>query len=307
MKRNMPVKKLDNYFVRIVILNYNESEYTISLIDQLRKQTFKNWEIVVVDNFSRKEESQIIKDKLPEDVIVIHSNKNLGYAGGNNLGLKYSGKNEIDFFLVLNNDLIIEKIDFIEKMLKSMLKFKNQNVVASSPLIDTISSGIKLSDQIQTRKILSKWSTFLINIPIFKFYTDRKLASIYLYKDQQPYINKEIICDTINGAAFIIEKDFMVQNNYLDEVTFLYYEEIILGKQIKNAGKTCLLNGKTVVKHLQGISTKSFSKTINVKMERIKYQSSLYYLQKYENLGKLGSCLYVALSEFVIIFKKLIK
>lgn len=294
-------------FIRIVILNYNESDHTINLINQLRNQTFKNWELVVVDNFSKNNQVQFLKKNLPQDIIAVFSDKNLGYAGGNNLGFRYRGKNEIDYFLVLNNDLIIEDNKLIEKMLKGIFKFKTVNVVASSPLIDTFSTGIELRNQIQTRKILSKWETFLINIPIFKFYTNFKLHNAYLYRNELPYIGKEMLCDTINGAAFLIEKEFIVSNNYLDEGTFLYYEEIILGKQIKDAGKTCLLNGKTVIKHLQGISTKSSTNIINVKMERIKYQSALYYLQKYENLGKISSKIFIALSETVIFLKKVIK
>jgi GT2 family glycosyltransferase len=298
---------MEDIFLRVIILNYNESNYTISLIEQLRKQTFSNLEIVVVDNFSKMEELQIINDNLPDDVIIIYSDKNLGYSGGNNLGFKYLGKNEIDYFLVLNNDIIIEEIDFIEKMVSSMQMNRHLGVVASSPLVDTVSSGLDLSQQIQTRRILSKWNTVLINIPLFKFYTNLKLVNVYLYKDYFPFVGKEFICDTINGAAFIVEKDFIVENNYLDEITFLYYEEIVLGRQIKNSGKTCLLNGNTVIKHLQGISTKSSNNRINYQMERFKYQSSLYYLQKYENFGIFFSLVYVFLSEFVIVVKKIIK
>lgn len=297
-------KPLDLYFVRIVILNYNESHYTVSLINQLQNQTFKNFEIIVVDNSSNNKEVQLLQNNLPKDVIAIYSEKNLGYAAGNNLGLRYTANHKIDYHLVLNNDLIIEDLQMIEKMLIGVIGNKEKNVVASSPLINTISSGIELKKQMQVRKLLSKWDTFLINIPIFKFYTNHKLAGEFLYRSCMPFTDKVTICDTINGAAFMIEHDFLHTIGYLDEGTFLYYEEIILGKQIKNQGKTCLLNGHTSVKHLQGISTKNSAQKLNIKMERIKYMSSLYYLRKYEKINVFEAFLYKILSELVILVKR---
>ncbi len=300
----MDVKKLDNYFIRIVILNYNGSEYTVSLIKQIKQQTFNNYEIIVVDNGSLKEEVNILKKNISNDIKTIYSPKNLGYSAGNNLGLKYKEDREVDYFLVLNNDLILEDPNFINVMLNAMVDSKHLNVVASSPLVDTVSTSLLIDNQIQTRRLLSKWNTFLINIPLFKFYTDRKLAGLFLYENEKPYTNKYLVCDTINGAAFMIEKKFIVENDFLDEGTFLYYEEIILGRQIRNSKKTCLLNGNTSVKHLQGISSKSSANLVNVKMERFKYKSSLYYLKKYENLGFFASLFYVFLSEIVLFLKR---
>jgi len=189
----METRNLDTYFVRVVILNYNGSNFTISLIDQIRNQTFKRLEIVVVDNFSIQEEFLILKNGLSSDIILISANKNLGYAAGNNLGLKFIGDNDVDFFLVLNNDIVIEDSDFVEKMLVAMHKFKKENVVACSPLVNTVSSQVVFNKQIQVRKLLSKWETFLINVPLFKFYTDSKLRNAFLYLDQQPFANKNIL------------------------------------------------------------------------------------------------------------------
>lgn len=296
---------IDNIFVRIVILNYNGSQFTISLIEQLRKQSFINFEICVVDNASAPHEVKKLKNNLSSDIISIYCDKNLGYAGGNNVGMRYEEKTPVDYFLILNNDIIIEDADFIKIMVHSMTEYKSKNIVASSPLINTISTGIPLEEQIQVRRLLGKWETFLINIPLFKFYTNFSLKSKFLYREDMPFIGKETICDTINGATFIIEGDFARKNNYLDEGTFLYYEEIILGRQIKNSGKTCLLNGLTIIQHLQGISTKSSPKSINVKMEKFKYQSSLYYLRKYDGLGFIGSYIYKGLNEILIFLKRL--
>ena len=293
-------------YLRIVILNFNESHYTVELIDQLKRQMFQNFEIVVVDNKSKDEEIEFLKLNLQKHALKVYSNKNLGYSGGNNLGLKYPEKIKVDYFLVLNNDIIIEDVQFIEKMVTGMQDYKSQNVVASSPLIDTISSGLPLKEQIQVRRIMSLTDTFLINIPLFNPVTKSKFNH-FIYRNEMPYPGKMLLCDSINGAAFIIDGDFIRANNYLDEGTFLYYEEIVLGKQILNKGKTCLLNGTTSIQHLQGASTKNSGKKINRKMEKYKYESGIYYLKKYEGMGSLGEKLYIMLSELSIFIKSLIR
>lgn len=290
-------------FVRITILNYNESNYTLELVEQLKNQTFQNFETVVVDNASNAKEKKILS-QLPQDVTVLYSDENLGYARGNNIGLKYKGVAEPDFHLVLNNDLIIEDPEFILKMVEGIQT--NRNVVASSPLVDTLSTGKQLHEQIQVRRILPPSAMFKLSTPIFTPFIN-KLTDHFLYRDQMPYLNKYLFCDSINGAAFMINNQFLQENNYLDEGTFLYFEELILGRQIINQNKTCLLNGFTSVKHLQGVSTKSSGKKINTKMERFKYESALYYLKKYDRIGFAQEKLFILLNELSIIAKKILK
>lgn len=302
----MSIKGLNDYFIRIIILNYNESSYTIDLIEQLRRQSLQNFEIIVVDNDSRAEEKQILKDRLPSDVVAIYSPQNVGYAAGNNLGLRYAGSIPADYFLILNNDLILEDEKLIDSLLSQIVANKGNGVVAASPIVDTVSTGTAVERQIQVRRIMSMAETFLLNIPLLNMFT-RKIRSTFLYQKEMPYVNKILLCDTINGAAFMIEKEFMVANNYLDTGTFLYFEEIILGRQIMLDRKKCLLNGFTSVKHLQGISTKSSAGKINTRMERFKYRSALYYLQKYDGMGIVGAQLFVLLSEASIMIKKLIR
>lgn len=294
-----------SYFIRIVILNYNESIYTIDLINQLKNQTYKYFEIVVVDNASREEELNKLKDSLPEYVKIIYSSKNLGYAGGNNLGLRLVEENEIDYFLVLNNDLIIKDPNFIYKMLNGIIDNKKNNVVASSPLVDTISLNRGIENQIQVRRVLNKWNMYFLNIPIFKIFI-KKTENYFLYRKEMPYLEKYTICDSINGAAFMIEKHFLKSIDFLDDKTFLYYEEIILGRQIKDSGKTCVLNGFASLQHLQGVSTKSDIRKVNVRMERYKYESSLYYLKKYEDLDFFSSYIYILMQEITIRLKQLL-
>lgn len=293
----------NNPAVRVVILNYNESSYTVDLVKQLEKQSYPSLEIVVVDNASKQEEKQLLKI-LPDHVITLFSEENLGYARGNNKGIIAKTGKTPDYHLILNNDLIMEDVDFVKKLVKGMLL--HPRVAASSPLVDTVAVDQPLEDQIQVRRILSPDRMFKLAVPLFTPFI-KNLTHYFLYRDQMPFVNKYTVCDSINGAAFMIDAAFVQVYGGLDEGTFLYYEEIILGRKILEAKKTCMLNGYTSVKHLQGISTGCNSKTVNRKMEVYKYQSALYYLKKYENLGGFRSAVFVTLNEISILLKKIIK
>ena len=92
--------------ISIIIPHYNNFQILLNCIESIYKSTFKDFEIIVVDNGSSDSSDTIVKEKFP-NVIVKKSLINLGYAGGCNLGSKISkGK----YLLFLNNDTIIEKM-----------------------------------------------------------------------------------------------------------------------------------------------------------------------------------------------------
>jgi GT2 family glycosyltransferase len=292
-------------FVRIVILNYNNSQYTLDLIENLRTQTYLNFEIIIVDNNSRASEIKILEDQISDHIGCIYSKINLGYAGGNNLGLRYENQKNPDLFFVLNNDVIIKDNDLLLKMVKTFDEHRLKPIYAVSPLIDTISSNIPLEKQIQVRKVLSTFQMYIICCSIFKLFT-KKLFAKYIYKNSMPFIDRYLDCESINGAAFMIENEFLKSNNYLDEGTFLFFEEIILGRQIKDLGGICILNGYTSLEHFQGVSTKSNLNKYNFKMENYKIESELYYFKKYCRLGSFYSLLYVFFKKTEMILKLII-
>lgn len=296
---------LEMKFIRIVILNYNSSQYTIDIIKNLETQSYKNYEIVVVDNDSKESEKKLLKDNLPKSILCIYADKNSGYSSGNNLGMRIKTAVEPDYFFVLNNDVIIEDDFLLEKLIVSFHWVSPKKIIAISPLVNTLSTKLPLEKQIQVRRVLPTFKLFFVCCTIFKLVTKKSFAQ-YVYKHEMPYINNYLACDSINGAAFIVEADFMKSNNYLDEGTFLFFEEVILGRQILDAGGTCLLNGKTSLKHLQGMSTKSTAQQLNVRMEKYKRESELYYFQKYCGLNAFNSMLYIFFKKIEVLLKQII-
>ena len=101
-----------NKLISIIILNYNGKKWLKKCLDSLHEQTYKQFEIIMVDNASSDESIKFVKKNYPE-VIIVKSKKNLGFAGGNNLGISRS---KAKYILLLNNDTWVEK-DFLEKII----------------------------------------------------------------------------------------------------------------------------------------------------------------------------------------------
>ncbi len=272
--------------VRVIVLNFNQPEYTIATVKQLANQLVVEKEIVVVDNCSTKQNYETLKKGLDRNAILIRSEVNLGYSKGNNLGCRITSGFTPDYYFIINNDVEIEDENLIQKLIVAIENNTKNKVVAASPLVDTISNNTNIEKQIQVRKILPFWKQVIVNSPFLNkiFY---QVMNEYLYKDQMPFINKYMICDSINGCAFLINAKVFEMNGYLDEGTFLFFEEIILGKQLKLMGSQCLLDGYTSLKHLQGLSTQSSKSNYNLRMEKEKVASELYYIKKYSKIPKV--------------------
>ena len=89
--------------VSIITINFNQLKLTCEMLDSLRKLSWPAVEIIVVDNHSAEDPTTVITERYPEVKLIV-SKENLGFAGGNNLGIQAS-KGEYLFFL--NNDLVM--------------------------------------------------------------------------------------------------------------------------------------------------------------------------------------------------------
>lgn len=271
----------------------------------LQDQQYKDFEIVVVDNASKISEQSRLQDSLPSAVHFIKSDKNLGYSGGNNLGMRLKTNNSIDYFLILNNDIIIEDITLLYKLVQAFTIGSIKEIIAVSPIVNTVANKLSPEYQIQIRKLLNPYTMYLISFSLMKkiFF---KQFNQFVYQSDAPYHNKYLFCDTINGSAFMVKANFMIENDFLDEGIFLFHEELVLGKQIQNAGGTCLLDGHVTIKHLQGISTGSNKSQLNVGMERYKYRSERYLYRKYYGMNVVVLGAFSAMKETEIFAKRLI-
>ncbi|RJQ33233.1 glycosyltransferase family 2 protein [Candidatus Parcubacteria bacterium] len=103
--------------ITISLLTYNGAKYLPWLINSLKEQTFKDWELLVLDNASSDGSADIVREHYPQARIVLQK-KNIGFARGHNLLINWS---KSDYVFVLNQDIILES-DYLEKLFNFMEK-----------------------------------------------------------------------------------------------------------------------------------------------------------------------------------------
>ena len=107
-----------NKKVYIVVLNYKNLEDTLACLESLRKVTYNDYHIVVVDNDSQDGSYEYLVEHAT-DCQVIQSGENRGYAAGNNVGIRYALEHQADYVCILNNDVEVEP-DFLTKLVQYM-------------------------------------------------------------------------------------------------------------------------------------------------------------------------------------------
>jgi GT2 family glycosyltransferase len=245
------MKPTDNYpLVSVVSINYNGAEVTCEMIESLKKISYPNIEIIIIDNAS-KENPEIIQERYPE-VTFIRSKKNLGFAGGNNIGFQAAkGK----YFLMLNNDTEVAS-GFLEPLVKRMEQ--DTGVGAVSP------------------KIIFHHSPGILQFAGFNPinpYTGRGTAIGFGEKDDGRF-NTSAPTSRAHGAAMIIPRKVVEEIGLMADLYFLYYEEMDYCERIKKAGYSIWYEADSVIYHKESIATGKGSslKTYYLTRNRLLYQ-----------------------------------
>ncbi|MBK8550804.1 MAG: glycosyltransferase family 2 protein [Ignavibacteria bacterium] len=119
----------------VIIVNYNGKKFLKDCFDSLMKQSFTDFQIVFVDNNSGDGSVEFIKENYPSDKIkIIISDKNLGFAGGNNLGYKNC---EGEYIVLLNNDTTVDK-DWLKNLIDCISADANIGMAQSLVLTEGI-------------------------------------------------------------------------------------------------------------------------------------------------------------------------
>ncbi|WP_163323678.1 glycosyltransferase [Draconibacterium mangrovi] len=214
--------------VVILILNYNSWKATVGYIRQLKQQQGIQLSILVVDNCSTDNSYNALVQHLQdeEQVEIIQSEYNGGYAYGNNFGLKYLQKKiqENTFVVISNNDISIDN----PKLLQQLVNYYKQcnDIAFISPLMHM--------DGQPARNAAWKIPGLTYDISTVVGF-NRAKANEAVYYDL-PLQQELMPVDCLTGSFFMGKLETFAQLNYFDERTFLYEEERILGLKVKKAG-----------------------------------------------------------------------
>lgn len=221
--------------VSFVILHYKNVKDTIDCIKSIKKlETNKNYSIIVVDNASGSKEDIKRIEEYTNDIVVL--NENQGFAKGNNMGCKYAIKKyKPDFLIVINNDTIIEQLDFIEKIYRCYdnLKFdilgpkiltnggESVNPFPAYRTIEEINTNIEKS-----KKLIKIYNNSFLRT-ILKYYIMLKklfIKPVHLENGSQSM--RDV---SLHGCALIFSQKYYKKYEYVFYPgTFLYHEEEFL-------------------------------------------------------------------------------
>ena len=118
--------------VSIVIVNWNGKEDTFELLESLKKISYKNFNVIVVDNNSSENISDGFKNNYSNFATLIENKKNFGLAEGTNIGMREALRRKSDYVLVMNNDMYVEK-KFLNFLVDSMER--HPEVAVAGPTI----------------------------------------------------------------------------------------------------------------------------------------------------------------------------
>lgn len=213
--------------VYIILVNYNTCDDTIECIKSIKQIYYENYKIIVVDNASMDNSYDRLKNIFPNDLI-INSNENLGFAGGNNIGIGKALENGAEYVLLLNNDTVVEK-DFLNQLVSTFDENLNIGIV-----------GCKINyynkkDIINYAGGEILWEKFTTNF----FRTDEK--------DDKTEEVKEITF--VSGCAMMISEKVFNDIGVLDDSYFMYYEDTDFCAKASEKGYKLLYQPKSVIYH----------------------------------------------------------
>lgn len=251
----------------IITVNFNGLSNTIELIDSIKKNILTiDYEIIVVDNGSKDDESIPLKKAYPW-VKAIRLNDNLGFAGGNNVGIKSASG---EYIFLLNNDTVI--VDDTLKFLINRLK-EDKHLGAISPkiLFHAPPQRVQFAGYTSLKKI-----TLRNNI-------------IGYNKDDAPEYNIARKTPFAHGAAMMLTREVIEQVGLMAELYFLYYEELDWSEMITRKGYYIQFDPRCKIYHKESSSTGVGSPLICYYMTRNRL---IYVLRNRTGLSKLIAVLY---------------
>ena len=216
--------------VSIITINYNETALTCELLKSIEQIKYPNYEVLVIDNASVSK--PLLINNLYPSVKLILSKQNLGFAGGNNLGIEQA---QGEYLFFVNNDTILKP-----NCLKLLVEYMQTlpNVGAISP---------KICDY-EAPHLLQYAGSRPMN-----FYTARNSTIGYGEQDKGQY-NQIQKTPYAHGAAMMVSRKVIEKVGKMPEHFFLYYEELDWCEQIRKKGFSIFFVPNVTVYHKESAS-----------------------------------------------------
>lgn len=254
-----------------VVLHYTAVNATLECVASIRSCIdTDSYRIVIVDNCSPDNSWEVLNDeyKADNDVILLHTEENLGFARGNNVGFRFAKENLSPRFIVLlNNDILLFQTDMYRKIAD---KYDKNGFAVMGPMIVTGDGKIISSPQ---RRNLMTREQAENGIKRYKRYLKlNKIGCDNIYKKliskirpyKPPFTVRERIDEienvALHGSFLFFSEKYIEKFDGLDGRTFLYMEEDILFLHCKKNNLKTLYSPDLAVYHMEDASTNNVHK-----------------------------------------------
>lgn len=205
--------------VDIILLNFNGYKDTIDCVKSLENISYSNYNVIIVDNNSNDNSEEEIKKYIEtkKNLIFIQSGKNLGFSGGNNVGIKYAIDNGADYICLLNNDTIV-KHDFLNILVETMENDASIGIAAGKIMYHSQPDVIwSAGGYIDYKRALGCHYGMMKNI-------------------SNPNYNTEKEVTFLTGCLQLIRREVFHKIGFYDDEYFLYMEDVDFCYRCRNSG-----------------------------------------------------------------------
>lgn len=263
----------------LVILNYNSYQQTSELVSHVVKCA-EILIIVIVDNCSTDNslaDLQQLANRLT-NVVLVQCDTNLGYAAGNNVGIRYAEEHFApDYLMIANPDVYFE-----EEVVSEAISVLDGNTLVQCGTVGLVAPRMASEALFRTSdawKLPTKKDMYLYN-----FMALRKWLHVLEYPKEH-FEEKYSLVDVLPGSLFICKADALRKVGYFDEDTFLYWEENILSYKLRENGYANVLMNHISYEHRHGTTINQEINSLKKRLE-LNYAGQVVYAKKCLSMSK---------------------
>lgn len=202
--------------VGIIVLNWNGKEDTIKCLKSLQKLTYPDIEIILVDNGSTDGSQEYFKCHFPECTL-IETGENLGYAGGNNVGIIYALKRPIEYLFILNNDTVVDP-GIIEAFMEGFRQYPTAGILGSKIYL--------MNEPDRFDHFGGRWNQKRLDFDYVGYHQ----------LDDKKTWEEPLVLDYVCGAGIMVHRAVFETIGLFDPRFFLFWEETDFCFRAKRAG-----------------------------------------------------------------------
>jgi len=239
--------------VSIIILNWNGIKDTIVCLESVYKLDYPNFEVIVVDNGSTDNSVKLIRNSFPK-VSLIENIVNLGYAGGNNVGMRYAIDAGAKYVWLLNNDTVVAP-DSLSELIRAAKQSDRCGLL--SPVIYYYDEPQKIQfngsflDWVRKRVVQS-------DLPEPGSGSSGQDLSKQVADDMEEMLSSGKVTGSdavLWGTALLIKREAIMSIGYLNEKYFSYHEDIEYSVRAINCGFTNVVVSASKIFHKEASSS----------------------------------------------------